>query len=236
MATVILMLKDTVISEVPLVEGITSIGRSPNSTIFIDNLAVSSCHAKITNRSNSYIIEDLNSTNGTFVNDKRVSSALLADNDVILIGKHSLIISCPPETDDQDATQFAHQECDDKTVVMNVKQLRINTPTQKADIITVPLLGGFSVIDGPVELREYMLNASITTIGKSVASIIRLKGFFAPREAALVHRNAEGYSLSRSSRWCRVKVNGIPVTGQVVLAHNDIVDVWKVKMKFFIKN
>ena len=68
------------------------IGRNPNSDIVIDNLGVSDRHARIVEQGGCYTIEDLDSTNGTFVNGKGISSAVLEKSSEIIIGKHSLII------------------------------------------------------------------------------------------------------------------------------------------------
>jgi pSer/pThr/pTyr-binding forkhead associated (FHA) protein len=235
MANLVLMLKDTVISEIFLEKDLISIGRSPSNDICIDNLAVSSCHAKISRRNNTFQIEDLNSTNGTFVNDKRVLNAILSNNDVIMIGKHSLIFSDPNCVDDQDITQNVRKGGDEETVMMSTKPF-VESSTQQTDIIYEEPLGGFNVIEGPVESREYLLSARLTTIGKAGSSDIRLKGFFAPRVAALVNRGKEGYSLTPQSGGCKVLVNGTPVTGRIILKHCDIVDIWKVKLQFYIKN
>jgi pSer/pThr/pTyr-binding forkhead associated (FHA) protein len=68
------------------------IGRNPGSDIVIDNLGVSDQHARIVEQSGQYKIEDLDSTNGTFLNGKKIANAVLEQNSEILIGKHSLII------------------------------------------------------------------------------------------------------------------------------------------------
>ncbi|WP_020677256.1 FHA domain-containing protein [Geopsychrobacter electrodiphilus] len=70
-----------------------SIGRSASNDIRIDNLAVSSQHAKIRKVMNTYLIEDLKSTNGTFVNEKQIDRYELIDGDRVTIGKHSLLFS-----------------------------------------------------------------------------------------------------------------------------------------------
>jgi len=81
------------------------IGRNPDSDIRIDNLGVSDRHARIFEQDGRYTIEDLDSTNGTFVNEKRITRAVLEVNSEILIGKHSLIIQDskiprkPPESE-----------------------------------------------------------------------------------------------------------------------------------------
>ena len=68
------------------------IGRNPGSDIQIDNLGVSDKHARIFAGQGQYQIEDLDSTNGTFVDEKQISRAAIDKNSQIIIGKHSLIV------------------------------------------------------------------------------------------------------------------------------------------------
>ena len=68
-----------------------TIGRLPDNTVVIDNPAVSSHHACVFRAGAAFIVEDLQSTNGTFVNDKRVTRETLHDGDVVLVGKHRLV-------------------------------------------------------------------------------------------------------------------------------------------------
>ena len=69
-----------------------TIGRSSSTDIQIDNLAVSKLHARIFHQRHQYTVEDLNSTNGTFLNGEKIVKAVLNHNDLINIGKHSLKI------------------------------------------------------------------------------------------------------------------------------------------------
>jgi pSer/pThr/pTyr-binding forkhead associated (FHA) protein len=68
-----------------------TIGRNPKNDIHIDSLAVSSQHAQIRKVMNAYFIEDLKSTNGTFVNEKKIDKYELLDSDQVIIGKHGLV-------------------------------------------------------------------------------------------------------------------------------------------------
>ena len=71
-------------------EGETSIGRSPDRGIFLDDVTVSRKHAVIVARDGGFVVEDQGSLNGTFVNRKRVESAQLEDGDELQIGKYRL--------------------------------------------------------------------------------------------------------------------------------------------------
>ncbi len=70
--------------------GQISIGRNSKNDVQIDNPAVSSSHAVIKKVMNTYFVEDLGSTNGTFVNEKKIQKYELLDGDEVIIGKHSL--------------------------------------------------------------------------------------------------------------------------------------------------
>jgi hypothetical protein len=69
----------------------TSVGRSPDCDIFLDDVTVSRQHAVLVRRGDSFVIEDQGSLNGTFVNRHRVESGELEDGDEVQIGKYRLI-------------------------------------------------------------------------------------------------------------------------------------------------
>jgi hypothetical protein len=71
-------------------EGTTTIGRSPDCGIFLDDVTVSRRHAVLVNRDGAFFIEDQGSLNGTFVNRKRVESAQLDDGDEVQVGKYRM--------------------------------------------------------------------------------------------------------------------------------------------------
>src|SRR5256885_1495373 len=85
-----LMFDNKIMKEVPVGSRPVTIGRSPDNDLPVDNLAVSNYHAKIYFEAGRMVIEDLDSLNGTFVNDLRVERATLHDGDNIHIGKHKI--------------------------------------------------------------------------------------------------------------------------------------------------
>lgn len=108
-----LRFKNTILKEFPLISGQTlTIGRSEANDIIIDNMSVSSLHARIDSVSATYILTDLESTNGTFVNEELIATHTLRDNDIVLIGKHELIFdrsdlkSEETADDDDDKTRY----------------------------------------------------------------------------------------------------------------------------------
>lgn len=68
----------------------TLIGRSPECDIFLDDVTVSRRHAELVTENDRYLIRDLGSLNGTFVNRKRIESAELEDDDEVQIGKYRM--------------------------------------------------------------------------------------------------------------------------------------------------
>lgn len=90
MPKLILQYEGRVLKEFPVGQTLT-IGRLPGNSIVIDNPAVSSKHARISRDGDGYVIEDAESTNGTFVNELRVTKQTLSYGDLVLIGKHHLV-------------------------------------------------------------------------------------------------------------------------------------------------
>jgi pSer/pThr/pTyr-binding forkhead associated (FHA) protein len=91
MPKLILQFEDRVLSESVIGPQGVKIGRLPNNQVVIDNPAVSGHHARVIRDGDKCILEDLQSTNGTFVNEKAVTRHELRSGDVILIGKHTIL-------------------------------------------------------------------------------------------------------------------------------------------------
>src|SRR5215831_14657441 len=90
MAKLSLMFEERLMKEVPIGNRPVTIGRSPDNDLPVDNLAVSNYHARVYFEGSRLVVEDLDSLNGTFVNDLRVERATLHDGDSIWIGKHHI--------------------------------------------------------------------------------------------------------------------------------------------------
>jgi pSer/pThr/pTyr-binding forkhead associated (FHA) protein len=91
MAKIVLRFGDQVLKEYVLGAHALKIGRLPDNTVVIDNPAVSSHHARIVHDGGKFVIEDLKSTNGTYINEQRVHRQVLENGDTVLIGKHKLV-------------------------------------------------------------------------------------------------------------------------------------------------
>ncbi len=92
MAKIIIRFQNQILGESQLQPGFNTIGRLPSHPICIENLGISRKHAFILGdiETKIFILEDLQSLNGTYVNKKRVHKWLLNHNDVITIGQHAL--------------------------------------------------------------------------------------------------------------------------------------------------
>ncbi len=245
MAKLYLKFKESVIREIILQNGITTIGRNETNDIHIDNLAVSGSHARIIGESGGFTIEDLSSTNGTYINDRRIARQPLVHNAVITVGKHTLVFLDPvaavPSDNDQtvvmrkpasnDATVVItpprHSPEMDQTIVRGAGSQTIS-PVQAA----VERVGKLTVLDGSADAADYLLEKKIITIGKSDTAEIRLKGFFAPKVAAVINRTREGYFITPAAGERKLLVNGRPVTAACPLKQLDIVEAGSLKLQF----
>ncbi len=78
-------------SRFPLDQEVTTAGRSPDSEIFLDDVTVSRRHAEVTRTAQGFLVRDVGSLNGTYVNRERIEEVLLADGDEVQVGKYRLV-------------------------------------------------------------------------------------------------------------------------------------------------
>jgi pSer/pThr/pTyr-binding forkhead associated (FHA) protein len=93
MLRILLKFKGAVLREIESSKEQITIGRNAENDIQIDNVAVSGEHARIIKGPDHYFIEDLNSLNGTFVNQEKITKRVLEENDAITICKHTLVVA-----------------------------------------------------------------------------------------------------------------------------------------------
>jgi pSer/pThr/pTyr-binding forkhead associated (FHA) protein len=232
MAKVFLKYKEAVVKEIILDKEITTIGRKSDNDVVIDNQAVSGHHALIKTEGNTLVLEDLSSLNGTYLNSQKVSKAELFNGDVILNGVHTLDVHSDKEREtDKKAFAVRGRSMDETMVIAPEDKKKIITAADKT--ITEPL-GGFLVIEGSADQKDYELKERVSAIGKEDGSTIKLKGFFAPKLAALVNRRKEGYFLTPSGSK-ELKVNGKEIDHRYDLKDGDIVEVGNLKLQFYLK-
>lgn len=223
MPKLLLKFEAAFIKEIDLDKPSVTIGRKPDNDIVLEHATVSSHHCKIYSAGESYFVEDLNSTNGTYLNGKRILKAGLKPNDAIGIVKYSLIFM-----DDKkpDAPRI-------ETQAGRAPEKPVEVPQQK------PKLKGFlEVMEGVVDKQEYELTNLSTYIGKSTQAHIPIKssGIFAsvPEIAAAITLRPEGFYLIPIKEGYP-KLNGIAITEKVMLNNGDIIETGATKFKFCIK-
>ena len=116
MARLILSLDNQVLAEYNMTKERYTVGRLPDNDVRIDNPAVSGHHSLIINILNDSFLEDLNSTNGTYVNGKLIKKHALQHSDVITIGHHQLRFS------DVQSNETEQDEFEKTMVILTGKQ------------------------------------------------------------------------------------------------------------------
>jgi pSer/pThr/pTyr-binding forkhead associated (FHA) protein len=227
-----------------------TIGRLPDNTLMIDNPAVSSHHACVFRAGDDYIVEDLESTNGTFVNEKRVTRQTLQNGDVVLVGKHTLIfdqLGGDPVVSDEAKPLMAKLG---ETVFLDTEQhkallAKLNdgqpdeagvlattrmptVPSTPAKTAVLRVIGG-----GANHRTEYNLDAHTSLIGKGDASLIRLKGWLKPKVAVAITRNGQGYVITRLGG--STTINGAPLAGRHGLKDGDVLRISGLTLEFRMK-
>lgn len=244
---------DQVLKEVSLTQATTTIGRLPDNSVQIDNLAVSGHHAKISWDKDHYVVEDLGSLNGTFVNSERVrEKAALKHGDQLKIGKHLVefkhegpvpnfagAVKTGPSTPKLDATMLldtkqAREKFTGKAADAGAGPLGISRPSWMAQPFATPKdrLGMLNILEGRTDQPKYVLTGKLTMIGKSNMASVRLKGFFAPTTAAQITRRDNRYFLAGAESKAKLRLNGEDVIGQRELSSGDVIEVGKVKAAF----
>ena len=251
MAKLYLKFEQAVLKEFALAQGVVTIGRLPDNLIQVDNLAVSGHHAKIYWESDHYVLEDNNSLNGTFVNNRRVSKVTLKDGDEVMIGKHMLAFKDEWHEENAAAkTQPLPVEKTqpmvptlDSTVVLDTrkaKEMMQRTasdaakaaPAAAAAAPAKERTGVLTIMSGKTDQSQYTLTGKLSVIGKSDMASIKLKGWFAPKVAAVINRRDGKYFVAASEKDQKVKVNSAQIAGQHELAEGDIVEVGGIKATF----
>ncbi|MDX8401346.1 MAG: FHA domain-containing protein [Mariprofundaceae bacterium] len=231
----ILKFKDTVISECPIDREETTIGRKPDNVIHIDNLAVSGRHARVLKIGNKVILEDLGSTNGTYVNGKRITKHILQHGDVVTVGKHTLVYVKTDEPEPATAPA-AETEDMDKTMVISPQARAAMTTTPSGGMAAAMPLGSVQILAGPMQGRSFDLTASLTSIGKGDNCKIKVKGLTVGKQAAVITRRPTGYHIAHLEGLAKLRVNGETVGEQPkTLKDGDIIEIGDTKMEFFLK-
>ena len=227
MAKLVLKFDNQILREVPLTAGPITIGRSPDNDIHIDNLAVSNHHARIYSDAGHLQLEDLESLNGTFLNNSRVTREPLRNGDVVTIGKHLIEVDEAHDVAIFDKARKIPAPKVDETVVFRGKldAAVANTDGNRAKVPSLV------VLNGKTNERVYSLAGKLVVIGKSPMATVRLRGWFAPQVAAQISKKGDAYYVAGMSRK-PLRVNGEAVRTKAKLNEGDVIEVAGVSMKF----
>jgi pSer/pThr/pTyr-binding forkhead associated (FHA) protein len=235
-AKLILSLNNSVLGEFPLDKERIILGRKAENDIQVDNLAVSGQHAAIITILNDSFLEDLDSTNGTYVNGKLVKKHALKNGDVVTIGKHELKYVNDEASDEDDefektmiirpgmaghaaaaakAQEYAPQ------AAAPAAQARPPGATAPAADANLPL-GKIQVLSGPGAGKELELKKALITLGRPGMQV------------AVITRRPQGYYITHVEGTHPV-VNGDSIGGQArQLRDHDVIELAGVKMEFFV--
>ena len=229
MGKLVVSLDGVVIKEVQITKDKTTLGRRPYNDIVIDNLAVSGEHAVLQMVGSDVFIEDLNSTNGTYINGKAIKKQLLAHNDTVEVGKYKI--------------KYVVDESGDyeKTMIMRPG---VNPPplgSQHSSQSAHPGLAGHSgfggmgatpalptasikVLNGAAAGREVTLSMVVTTVGKPGVQV------------ASITKRPTGYAFAHVEGVSRPSVNGVPLVGDSVpLRNGDVIELAGTQMQFIFR-
>jgi pSer/pThr/pTyr-binding forkhead associated (FHA) protein len=214
-----------------------TIGRSPDNTVIIDNPAVSGHHARLFSESGAVIVEDLNSTNGTFVNGQHTTRRVLRSGDVLMVGKHQLVFANtqewsapPPQLPALGDTVYLDTK-QHRALLSSLDEARAQPQTRPAPKAAAPRrVGVLQVIAGRSEETEYDLDAHTSLIGKSEGSLVRLQGWFKPAVALAIARSNDGYVATLMGG--RTTINNEPLDKRQALQEGDVLNVNGLVLEF----
>ena len=250
MAKLILSMDGLVLKEIVLSKERTTIGRKPHNDIQIDNLAISGEHAVIITILNDSFLEDLGSTNGTFVNGQSVKKHFLQNGDSIELGKYRLkyvndapqpaagadfektMILRPgampkaPEAAPTAAPAAAYQATGAMQAppAMPPRPSPSISPAAPATPPQLPL-GAIQILSGGNAGKELELTKTLTTLGKPGLQV------------AVIARRPHGYFITHVEGAQFPVVNGATLDNQAhALNDHDIIELAGIKMEFFLKS
>ena len=238
MARLILSLDEQQLAEYNMSKERYTIGRLPDNDVRIDNPTVSGHHSLIINILNDSFLEDLNSTNGTYVNGKLIKKHALQHGDVITIGRHQLrYVDGSRDDDEQD--EFARTMVIDNSemvrshIAKSGAAVAANEARGAADQAMIDTVAGskplpvakIQVLNGTFAGRELDLSKAVTTLGRPGVQVVAIT------------RRSDGYhvvQVENAKGRGPAKLNGEPLGAQArELKDNDVVEIIGVKMGFF---
>jgi len=227
------MFNKQVVKEIPLLTGSVAIGRHEDNGIVIDNLSVSTFHARVDKAGSNYLLTDLRSTNGTYVNNERVTACKLSNGDNILVGKHVLVFVAS----DQEEPRGDKEPTLNKTMILDTLKQRQLLSRQKTPAIPFRVAKKTGVISFIDEsgLGEIELTKKLIKIGKAKTNEIKLSGMLMGTTAATISRRPSGYVITFTGGLTKLKVNGKTVKDSAQLNEFDTIELGSYKFQFYQK-
>ena len=217
MPKMIVSIDGVVIKEVQLTKDRTSLGRRPYNDIVIDNLAVSGEHAVLQMSGNEVFVEDLNSTNGTYLNGKAVKKQQLSNGDTVEIGKYKI--------------KYVNEAASpgfEKTMIIKAGSAGLVAPAggsaAAGAAVPAPGPGGtaaIKVMSGAAAGREVALVKVVTTIGKPGVAV------------AAITKRPQGFVVAHVEGDNKPTLNGTPIGVEPVsLKNGDLLELAGTQMQF----
>ncbi|MEW6261950.1 MAG: FHA domain-containing protein [Thermodesulfobacteriota bacterium] len=228
MARLILSLKGRELDKFLLGQGTVIIGRSLECDIRIDNPAVSRRHASLENVKDEYILTDLGSSNGTFLNGQPLKgTATLKPGDVIGLGKFELLFQDSPKA----AVEKVMGGMDMEATMMVDSEAMAKAFQSAPDAVTsVSGPRKLVVLKGEANVKELVIERDVITIGKDDRCDLVVKGFFLDKiEATLTNKQGKHFLNPLGGG---VKVNEEKIDGERLLKVGDTFSVGKTIIAF----
>jgi pSer/pThr/pTyr-binding forkhead associated (FHA) protein len=206
MPKMIVSIDGVVIKEVQLTKDRTSLGRRPYNDIVIDNLAVSGEHAVLQMVGNEVFVEDLNSTNGTYLNGRAVKKQQLQNADTVEIGKYKIKYMNEAEGPEYEKTMMAPS----------------GSAAASAVVAAAAVTGAvIKVMSGAAAGREVALVKVVTTIGKPGSAV------------AAITKRPHGFVIAHVAGEEKTMINGAPLGAEpVALKNGDTLELAGTHMQF----
>lgn len=228
MSKFIIKFNGEVVDHIDIDQGDMKIGRRPGLEIHLDNLSVSGEHANVFTIGEDSFVEDLGSTNGTLVNNRKITKHHLKNGDVIVIGKHDLVfVSDSP--DDMSPTVGADDFA--KTVIISPGSMpspaseKVPASAAKRSASGGAKKGAIFVLSGANSGKRIDIVKKVTSLGRT------------GRKSGTITDGSEGYTLAPTPGSDESPtLNGRPVPASGALLKNgDIIEVSGTRLQFYYK-
>ncbi|MEO8857712.1 MAG: FHA domain-containing protein [Burkholderiaceae bacterium] len=221
MPKMIVSIDGVVIREVQLTKDRTTLGRRPYNDVVIDNLAISGEHAVFQVAGSDVYIEDLNSTNGSYVNGKAIKKQQLQNGDTVEVGKYKIKFVSEPAGDGFEKTMLVKSGPGGYAASAPSPAPSMAPHAPMAAPASTSAQASIKVLSGAASGREVPLTKVVTTIGKpgvAVAAITK-------RQHGFVVHHVEGAG--------NPSLNGSPIgTDPVSLKNGDLIELAGTQMQF----